>query len=236
MASLSNGPDAPDGPSPPRPSATGTGQTLVIGELARRQLGRLSSSQVGAIEGLLETTSWALSHVYQVRRLATILYDALRPQHGCGDDEGLLLEAAALLHDVGYPVDPPRHHKVSARIIRANLGAPFTPKQVERIALLARYHRKALPALRHERFRLLSARDQRLVVWLAGILRVADGLDRAHDASVRSLSVKVEEGRLVIEASGPTLLASSESLDGARAKRNLLEKAVGMPVVLRPQT
>jgi exopolyphosphatase/guanosine-5'-triphosphate,3'-diphosphate pyrophosphatase len=235
MASLSNERDASNQPRLSRRSATESGQTLVFGEPVRGQLGRLDPFQVGAVERLLETTSWALGHVYQVRRLAAILFDELHPQHGYGDDEGLLLEAAALLHDVGFPVDPARHHKVSARIIRANLGAPFTPIQAERIALLARYHRKALPSLRHERFRLLSARDQRIIVWLAGILRVADGLDRAHDAAVRSLSVKLEEGRLIIEARGPTLLASSESLDGARAKRNLLEKAIGMPVVLRTQ-
>jgi len=150
---------------------------------------------------------------------------------------------------VGYPIGPADHHKVSARIVRARLGAPFAPSQIELIALLARYHRKGLPKLRHRRYGALDDHSRRVVVWLGGILRVADGLDRAHDSGVEWLGKAIVDERLEIRVSdrrptpsgrrsSATLVADAPprlavDLEGAMRKRDLLERAVGMPVIIR---
>jgi exopolyphosphatase/pppGpp-phosphohydrolase len=224
---------------------------------------RLSDDQEAAISRVLATTSdWALGHVHQVERVAVWLYDALREFHGYGADEETLLRAAALLHDVGYPVDPDRHHKISARIIRTQLGPPFAAEQVELVALLARYHRKALPKLAHRRYRSLDDRSRRIVLWVGGILRVADGLDRAHDSRVQRVRVGLIDNRIEIRVgtggralparatveaiarsaggfadfpASPVAGASDLETDvaGAMRKRNLLERALGMPVLVR---
>lgn len=211
---------------------------------------RLNDTQEIAVDRVLETSDWEVDHVRQVRRIATWLFDALRDLHGLGENEEILLHAAALLHDVGYPIDAAEHHKVSARIIRTLLGAPFRTSDVELIALLARYHRKGLPKLRHQRYGGLSSHDRRVVVWLGGILRVADGLDRAHDSAVRWLSTSIHQERLEICVSdrpptGRVMIDGVSSLDGlnprldvdlegATRKRDLLERAIGMPVIIRP--
>jgi exopolyphosphatase/guanosine-5'-triphosphate,3'-diphosphate pyrophosphatase len=194
------------------------------------------------------TANWADDHVRRVELLAVRLYRELDPFHGLGPDEEVLLRAGALLHDVGYPVDPDKHHKISARIIREHLGPPFQPAQVELIALLARYHRKGLPKLRHDRYRALDERGRRLVRWLGGILRVADGLDRSHADQVGWLGVAISEARVDIRVAGadPALrrdarvgLSSVSAVDlreevgAAMKKRDLLERAVGMPVLVR---
>jgi exopolyphosphatase/guanosine-5'-triphosphate,3'-diphosphate pyrophosphatase len=198
------------------------------------------------------TTDWAIPHVQQVDRLSHALFDLLRPFHGLGDDEALLLRGGALLHDVGYPIDAARHHKVSSRLIRTYLGPPFRADQVDLIALLARYHRDAIPKLKHRRYARLDARGRRVVTWLGGILRVADGLDRGHDSVVQSLAVVVLGERLEIrvgpggdvatppiDATESPALPSAvvEALDvgvqGALRKRSLLERALGMPVAIR---
>jgi hypothetical protein len=217
-----------------------------------------------ACRAVLALSDWAVAHVHQVNRLAGLLYDELRPFHGLGDAEKSPLLAAALLHDVGYPTDPTRHNKVSARIIRAHLGPPWRDDEVQVIALLARYHRKTLPKLTHRRYAALDERGRRVVTWLGGILRVADGLDREHDAAVRSLRALRADGRLEIhvagaaapvpsgrggggrlaqtEAGGAVALAalpaaSAAGLDGnvrgAMRKRDLLERALGMAVIVR---
>jgi exopolyphosphatase/guanosine-5'-triphosphate,3'-diphosphate pyrophosphatase len=197
--------------------------------LAPARAGELSQAQLEACEAVIALSNWLPEHVRQVRRIAGWLYDDLRPYHGLGDEERVLLLAAALLHDVGYPTDPARHHKVSARIVRSHLAAPFTPEQVDLIALLARYHRKAVPKLKHRRYAALAAEQQRRLCWLGGILRVADGLDRAHGAAVRAVQVGLLDARIEVRAEG----ASDEDLDGAMRKRDLLERTLGMAVVVR---
>jgi exopolyphosphatase/guanosine-5'-triphosphate,3'-diphosphate pyrophosphatase len=191
--------------------------------------GELTEAQREVCESVIALSNWVPGHVRQVKRIAGWLYDELRPYHGLGDDERVLLLAAALLHDVGYPTDPARHHKVSARIVRAHLGPPFTPEQIDLIALLARYHRKAVPKLKHRRYAALAADQQRVLCWLGGVLRVADGLDRAHDAAVGAVQAARPDGRVEIRAGG----ASDEDVRGAMGKRDLLERSLGMAVVVR---
>lgn len=199
---------------------------------------RLKAEEYAAVERVLATSAWALGHVHQVAHLAARLFDALRPYHACDEADQRLLVAAALLHDVGYPTDPDRHHKVSARLIRTQLGPPFTTEQVELVALLARYHRKGCPKLRHRRYGALSPADRRTVGWLGGMLRVADGLDRAHDSAVGAIAAVPHDGRMVLRVSpaGDTphpaeLLA--EDVAGGMRKRDLLERALGLSVVIR---
>lgn len=198
----------------------------------------LGVEEYAACERVLATSAWALGHVHQVARLAARLFDALQPYHACGVAEERILVAAALLHDVGYPTDPANHHKVSARLIRTMLGPPFERPEAELIALVARYHRKAGPKLRHNRYRALGPDDRRTVNWLGGMLRVADGLDRAHDSAVGAISATPHDGRILLRVrpAGDTahpaeLLA--EDVAGAVRKRDLLEKALGLSVVVR---
>jgi len=199
--------------------------------LASLTAARLTEAECAALEAILETTRWVISHVRQVQRLAAWLFGALRPFHGLGDDAERLLLAAALLHDVGYPADPPNHHKASARTIRTQLGPPFATDQVELIAMLARYHRRGPPKLCHRRYAALRPEERRLVCWLAGMLRVADGLDCGHQAAVQALTVASHDGRLEIVLTGGELDAD---IAGGMRKRDVLERALGMPIVVRP--
>jgi exopolyphosphatase/pppGpp-phosphohydrolase len=219
----------------------------------------LSQAQASACEAVIDLSDWARGHIRQVSRVAGLLYEELRPYHGLGDEEKMPLLAAGLLHDVGYPTDPDEHNKVSARIIRAHLGPPWRPDEVDLIALLARYHRKGPPKLKQRRYAALDERGRRLVNWLGGILRVADGLDREHDAAVRSVRAVRIDGRLEIHVAGSgnanggahlsystagggvavTAVVSAivSPLDahirGAMRKRDLLERALGMAIVVR---
>jgi exopolyphosphatase/guanosine-5'-triphosphate,3'-diphosphate pyrophosphatase len=130
-------------------------------------------------------------HSRQVARLALDLFDATASRHGLGDDARETLEAAALLCNVGLFVSHAQHHKHSYYVIRGtDRLTGFTDHEVERIALVARYHRKSEPKAKHPEFASLDEDDQHLVRCLAGILRVAIGLDRNHAARVADLWVE----------------------------------------------
>ena len=58
------------------------------------------------------------THGEHVRQLARALFHQLRDVHGIPDDRGVLLEVAALLHDVGEVVNVRGHHKHSEYMIR----------------------------------------------------------------------------------------------------------------------
>jgi len=125
-----------------------------------------------------------IMHLEQVARLSAALFDALRPIHALGPHERDLLCCAALLHDIGISVDYSGHHKHSLRLILQSSLPVLTREERETVANIARYHRKAEPKKKHKAFAGLSPQSRDLVCRLAAILRLADGLDRAHENAV----------------------------------------------------
>jgi exopolyphosphatase/guanosine-5'-triphosphate,3'-diphosphate pyrophosphatase len=88
-----------------------------------------------------------------------------------------------------------RHHKHAYHLIQHAELQGWTAREVELIANVARYHRKASPKKRHPNFARLERPDRRLVRRLAAILRVADGLDRTHTQRISAVGVEVGRGR-----------------------------------------
>lgn len=134
-------------------------------------------------------------HCEHVARLAGELFDGLRSTDLPAEGRDLLV-AAAMLHDVGYLINHSQHHKHAYQLIQHAELTGWTAREVELIANVARYHRKAAPKKRHPNFARLERTDRRLVRRLAAILRVADGLDRTH--TQRVTGVGVERGRKAI--------------------------------------
>lgn len=140
-----------------------------------------------------------------------------------------MLEAASLLHDIGYFINYARHHKHSYHlIVHADLPG-FTRREVEIIANVARYHRRALPsAKKHRAFSVLPKAERLLVRRLAAILRLADGLDRNHTQCVSSARVSVRRGCacLSVESTGDI----GFDVFGAESKGELFRRAFGLDV------
>ncbi|HWN20187.1 MAG TPA: HD domain-containing protein, partial [Gemmatimonadales bacterium] len=141
-----------------------------------------------------------------------------------------LLQAAALLHDIGYLISHSKHHKHAYHLIMHGDLPGFSPHEVELIANVARYHRRAFPRKSHENLAHLAGDDRRLIGRLSGILRVADGLDRTHSQSVSGVSVRALRGRLrlSIEAGSAPEVESAE----AERKSDLFRKAFDTEVEL----
>jgi len=130
------------------------------------------------------------AHSLHVADLALSLFDQTKSEHRLGQQERTWLEYAAILHDVGYLINPRQHHKHAYYLIKHSDLGGLAVEEIDVVANIARYHRRALPSLKHEAFACLTSRLQRVVKLLASLLRIADGLDRTHFSLVQALSVK----------------------------------------------
>src|SRR5512135_3349004 len=152
-----------------------------------------------AVIQLAQTCDYDASHTSQVTRLALRLFDQLQPLHNLGAEARDWLHYAGLLHDIGWIEGWKEHHKVALRIILDTPLLPFSNKERLIIGSIARYHRKALPDLKHDHFAALSEEERHLVEILASMLRLADGLDSTHQRRVRDLACRVTEKKILIQ-------------------------------------
>jgi len=130
------------------------------------------------------------AHSLHVAMLALRLFDQTQRVHRLGSQERTWLEYAAILHDVGYLINPRQHHKHAYYLITHSDLAGLAAEEITVIATVARYHRRALPTMKHEEFDRLTPRLQRVVKVLASLLRIADGLDRTHFSLVQNVRVQ----------------------------------------------
>ncbi|NCC51903.1 MAG: CHAD domain-containing protein [Spartobacteria bacterium] len=108
------------------------------------------------------------------------IFDAVREGAGFIDQDRVLLECAALLHDIGYSTDPPNHAAVSADIVLNEGVQGLTRQQCQLVAAVVRLHQRNIKkALGHPVFSDVAEEMPRLKK-LAAVLRVADGLDHGH--------------------------------------------------------
>jgi exopolyphosphatase/guanosine-5'-triphosphate,3'-diphosphate pyrophosphatase len=173
-------------------------------------------------------------HVEHVRHLALQLFDQLAEPLEAGEHERPILEAASLLHDVGQMVSYRKHHRHSFQLIMHADRLNLDPHQRLLVALISRYHRRRGPRKKHEDFAALEPGDQALVRRLSGILRIADGLDRGHTATVETVQTEVSKSRLVVTAI-PRLAGADLSLESHSANElaDVLAKYMGKEVVVR---
>ncbi|HZW95219.1 MAG TPA: CHAD domain-containing protein [Candidatus Eremiobacteraceae bacterium] len=205
-------------------------------------------------------------HSERVATLALQLYDGLLASAWQPAVDGISarssLLAAALLHDVGKSKGEKGHHKASLDLIREH-GNPLGWKEADlrRAAVVARFHRGILPTRKHKSLRDLLPDEQRAIIQLAAILRLANSLDATHDGHIHRIQIEngntekvqgkavtnrkhrvngflrktaglVNNGALVIAAEGYSPLGSSAQT--IAAERHLLETVLRRPVVVKP--
>ena len=174
----------------------------IVADLAARGVGReltmLNREQRRAVEQMARRYGVQIAHARQVAQLAQRLFESLEPLHRLPPAMGKLLEAAAYLHDIGHYVSESSHHKHSYYLV-AHSGLPgFTDAERHMIALLCRYHRKAMPAARHTPFQTVDSDSRRAITLLTPLLRIADSLDRSHEQRIAGMQVQLRNGSVTI--------------------------------------
>jgi exopolyphosphatase/guanosine-5'-triphosphate,3'-diphosphate pyrophosphatase len=141
-------------------------------------------------------------HGTTVARFAVQLFDETRHLHHLDDESRLLLEVAAMLHDMGQFVNIMGHHKHTYYLLASTPLLGLSDAQRAIVANVARYHRKSFPTLKHEPYRSLSVKDRVTVSKLAALLRLADALDTEHAAKVSRISVEGKKRQVIMTLKG----------------------------------
>lgn len=176
-----------------------------------------------------------------LRRVATLalqLYDGLPlegilPAHS-RDSLRSVLHASALMHNVGRAKSGSGYHKTSARLI-GKITPPlgWTASELQTAALVARYHRGALPSQTQPNFAALSGHRKLTVQLLAGILRLACACIAAdNEHKITSLEVESASPVLALRAEGYN--ESSSVAERIAAARYLLELTYRRPILMLP--
>jgi putative phosphoesterase len=183
-----------------------------------------------AVRRLARECNYEEQHSEHVTSLALDLFDELQPLHGLTSEDRFLLNCAGVLHDIGWIEGQKGHHRTAMKIIVDSQTLPFTEDQRRKVALIARYHRKALPKNSHPLFSQLSNKNKRKTRILAGILRIADGLDRTHTCAVKSVKCDLSGNDIVVGYN--VCCPSPLEMEAAYEKSDLLRQALGRNIRL----
>lgn len=141
-------------------------------------------------------------HARLTSKLAARLFDQSKPLHNLDDSNKLLLEIAALLHDIGHFIHTPDHDKHGYYLLSVNRLIGLSQREQNIVANLVRYHRKQSPSTEDENFKSLPHKDRLIVIKLSALLRLADSLDISHTGNVTDVSLKETKSGWRMKLSG----------------------------------
>lgn len=177
-------------------------------------------------EEMLEKYTNNSTHPHEVRRLAMMIFDGVN-ETLCemSNKQRKFLENAALLHDIGYAIDSKGHNKHSQKMVIEYGLKGFDEKEKAIISCICRYHRGSLPDKKeHEVYCILDKKERKIVKRLAGILRIADGLDRAHVNLIKKIRIDYDlENNITEIILTPNNIDYRPDITYAIRKRDLFE-------------
>src|SRR3989449_10021601 len=96
-------------------------------------------------------------HATTVAKLSVQIFDQTKTVHEMDIESRLLLEVAALLHDIGHFVNVSNHHKHTQYLLQSSPLIGLTQLQIDIVSTVARYHRKSSPRLHHKDYEDLAS-------------------------------------------------------------------------------
>ncbi|MGI9579496.1 MAG: HD domain-containing protein, partial [Microthrixaceae bacterium] len=195
-------------------------------------LNHLSDLRRASVMHLLEACDDDPGHAIAVARLALQLHDLLGDRLDLDPEDRELLEAAALLSNVGLFISHSAHHKHSYYVIRNSEHLTgFTDNEIEMISQVARYHRKSVPSEdKHPLFAALRSADRERVRAMAGLLRVAIALDRNHDGGVDFVTAAADNDGVLLRLHPVDGRDLDLEVFSANDRKGLLETVLGCEV------
>ena len=195
-----------------------------------KRLVGLSDIRYKSFRYLMKLYSIEESHALQVKKLALQLFDSTIRLHELDLVDREYLEAACLVHDVGYYISSSQHHRHSYYIVRNAEILGFSDREIEIIANITRYHRKSHPKAKHENFVKLNTDDQIKVKKLASLIRIADGLDRSHINAVLNITADISGEYIILDIQKKADVDIALDIWGAERKSALFEEVYGYKV------
>lgn len=205
-------------------------QDLAPAEEGKRRK-KLTMQILSAARSLGRKYHYDESHAERVRELSIRLFDELKVEQRMTDTHRLYLEVAAILHDIGLFISARSHHKHSYYLISSSELFGLRKRELELIAIIARYHRRAMPQRSHVQFVALD-RDERMVVSkLAAILRVANALDKDHSPKTPELKISREGDQFILTA--PNISDMTMGRLALASRSDFFTEVFGKRIILR---
>lgn len=158
------------------------------------------------------------AHARNVRELGLAIFGVLAKEYGLKPHERLLLETAAILHDIGTYIRSSGHHLHGEYIVSNSEIFGLNRGDINIVSNVVRYHRRMPPAPTHVNYISLPREDRITVMKLAAILRVADALDRNHSGRMAEVSFEKSGDKFIIR--------SARNLDFSLERLSLADKGV----------
>jgi exopolyphosphatase / guanosine-5'-triphosphate,3'-diphosphate pyrophosphatase len=184
-----------------------------------------------SLEQVCQKYSHDVAHSRHVSQLALNLFYQLQPLHKLAEKYASILHAAAMLHDIGLFIADSKHHKHSYYLIKSSGMKSFNKLDLELVANIARYHRKAHPSQKHLGFSQLSPVDQDVVRKLSSIVRVADALDFRRQQRVESVSCTLSKSKKLIMTVAATANIKDET-EWATKKGKLIQEVFNLDLIM----
>jgi exopolyphosphatase/guanosine-5'-triphosphate,3'-diphosphate pyrophosphatase len=193
----------------------------------------MNQNHLKILKNLAESRNYGQgpNHALQVSRLSLRIYDELVRLKLISDnpEDRVILEAAAVLHDIGHPQEP--HHEV---------GFDFLADEIPRLTSSEPISKAALSTLlssvlwHNERSYLkrgsIEIIDRNRAEKIAAIIRVADGLDMISQPAIENITLSIKNRRLRFD------VLSQNSVDlqiaQAQSKSDLMQSAFALQDII----
>ena len=169
-------------------------------------------------------------HSRHVAKHCMTIFDALVKEHGMNHRHRIMLETAAILHDVGMYIRVSGHQKHGHYIVSNSEIFGLHHDELNLIANVIYYHRGEPPSHNDIEYVKLQREDRILVQKMASILRVADSLDRGHSQHLKKISVERRMETVVLHID--KVHDISLELMGIEEKGGMFQDVFGYKVVL----
>jgi exopolyphosphatase/guanosine-5'-triphosphate,3'-diphosphate pyrophosphatase len=147
-------------------------------------------------------------HAKHVAHHAGRLFDQSHALHSLDEDNKLLLEIGALLHDIGHFINTVDHHQHGYYILKASPLIGLSETQQNIVANIMLYHRKSTPSMEDDCFKALTPKNRLVVIKLSALMRLADGLDVSHTGRVKDAQLEPQKNtwKLKLHGDGDLML------------------------------
>jgi exopolyphosphatase/guanosine-5'-triphosphate,3'-diphosphate pyrophosphatase len=169
-------------------------------------------------------------HCRHVASLCAIIFDALIKEHGMNRRERMMLEVAAMVHDIGMFIRAANHNLHGQYIIANSEIFGLKRDELDIIGNVIRYHRGDPPSSGDIDYIALQREERILVLKMVAILRVADSLDRGHSQQVKLKAVEKKTETLALHTEGSRDL--SLEVMGIERKGGLFQEVFGYKIVV----
>ena len=185
---------------------------------------RYDNPRIRSVVRLARHLGETSKHGEQVASLALQIFDQLAGKLDLTPESREWLHYAALLHDIGHHIEHKNHHRHAHYLISNGELLGFKREEIEVIALVARYHRKAMPKESDSEFASIGDNLKPLVRKLSTLLRIADSLDRSHFGVVKQIKTKWEKKRLTFTLDTGDADAALEIWDAEQRSKPLRQE------------